>query len=75
MIKMKKIHTRIKRLYGLSTHINQYRFFHPIKRYRPKTFKTEEAAHTWALNHGIKQGEYKLKKAKKNKKFQIVNNI
>ena len=38
---------------------------------RPKTFKTEESANLWALNHGLKPEEYYLKKVKKNKKFQI----
>ncbi len=72
---MRKIHTRVKRSYRLSTHINQYRFFHPINKHRPKTFKTEDAAHAWALNHGIKKGAYSLKRVKRNKKFQIVNKI
>lgn len=26
----------------------------PIKKVRPKSFKTEEAAHTWAKNQGLK---------------------
>jgi len=71
---MKKIHTRRKRKYRLSAHINPYYFFHPNlkNRKRPKTFKTEEAANFWALNHGLKPGEYYLQKVKKNKKFQIV---
>ncbi len=69
---MSKTHTRIKRKYGLSTHLNQYAFFHNRKRYRPKTFKTEEAAHAWALNNGLKPEEYYLKKVKKNRKFEIV---
>ncbi len=71
---MKKIHTRIKRKYGLSTHKNWYYFFHPtlVKRKRPKTFKTEEAANDWASNHGLKPEEYWLKSVKHNKKFQIV---
>lgn len=71
---MKKIHTRIKRKYGLSSHKNWYYFFHPAlaKRKRPKTFKTEETANAWALNHGLKPGQYYLKKVKRNRKFEIV---
>ena len=72
---MKKIHTSIKRKYRLSTHINQYRFFHPLqKKPRPKTFKTEESAHIWASKHNLKKDQYTLKKVKKNKKYQIVMN-
>ena len=70
---MKKVHTRAKRRYRLSTHINRYDFFHPtVKESRPKTFKTEEAAHSWASGNGLKKEQYSLKKAKRNKKFQIV---
>ena len=67
---MKKIHSRIKRKYRLSTHVGQHHFFHPNKRKRPKTFKTEESAHNWAKEHGI--SNYSLKKVKRDKKFQIV---
>ena len=71
---MKKIHTRIKRRLGLSIHKNPYYFFHPtlVKRRRSKSFKTEEAANAWALNHGLKPEDYYLEKVKRNKKFQIV---
>jgi hypothetical protein len=70
---MAKIHTPIKRKYGLATHLGQYRFFHPgVKKNRPRTFKTEEAANKWALEHNLSLEQYYLKKAKRNKKFQIV---
>ena len=71
---MKKIHTRIKRIKGLSTHLRHYRYLHPgIKKpNRPKTFKTEETAKKWASDHGLKLNEYSLNKVKKNKKFQVV---
>lgn len=70
---MRKVHTKAKRKYRLSTHINQYAFFHPVKKKsRPKTFKTEESAHVWASKNGLKSGQYSLKKVKKNKKFQIL---
>ncbi len=71
---MKKIHTQQKRKFGLSTHVSQYEFFHPgLKKHRPKTFKTEDSAHRWALQHALKPGQYSLKKVKHNKKFQIVH--
>lgn len=70
---MAKIHTRAKRKYGLSTKHGHYRYFHRIKKKnRPKTFKAEEYAHAWASKHNLKPEQYYLKKAKKNKKFQIV---
>ena len=67
-----KIHTRKKRRFGLSTHLNHYKFFHSgVKKNRPKTFKTEEAANEWALRNKLKPDEYYLKSVKRNKKFQI----
>ena len=72
---MKKIHTKIKRRLGLSTHKNwYYPYFHPnlVKRRRAKTFNTEEAANAWALKNGLKPEQYSLKNVKKNKKFEIV---
>jgi len=69
---MKKIHSRIKRKFKLSTHVGQHHFFHPSKRKRAKTFKTEQSAHNWAKEHGISKEKYSLKRVKKDKKFQIV---
>lgn len=70
---MKKVHTRIKRKFGLSTHLRHYGFFHPkARKHRPKTFKTEESANRWASEHGLKQEQYYLKKVKHNKKFQVA---
>jgi len=70
---MAKIHTRIKRRYGLSTTQRHYPYFHGIeKKHRPKTFNTEEAANAWALKQGLKPGQYHIKKVKHNKKFQVV---
>lgn len=73
---MNKIHTRIKRKYGLSTHKNQYCFFHPglNEKKRPKTFKSEGAANSWASSHGLNPGQYSLKRVKRDKRFQIVRN-
>jgi len=70
---MAKIHTRIKRRLGLSTHLRHYLHLHPgIKRNRPKTFTTEEGAHTWAAKQNLKPEQYSLKPAKYNKKFMVV---
>jgi len=74
---MKKIHTRMKRKIGLSTHKNPYYLFHStlVQKHRPKSFKTEEAANSWAFNHGLKPEQFYLKKVKHNKKFQVVKYI
>lgn len=71
---MRKVHTRTKRKFGLSTHLRHYKLFHPgvKKPNRPKTFKTEEAANAWALSQGLKPEHYSLKEVKKNKKFRVV---
>ena len=67
---MKKISTRIKRKFRLNSHHNHYHFFHPaIKKNRPRTFGTKEAADAYALAGGIK--DYSLKAVKHNKRFQI----
>ena len=70
---MKKVHTRTKRHYGLSTHLRHHWYFHPFPRSnRPKTFKTEESANAWVAGKGLNAGDYTLKKVKCNKKFQVV---
>ena len=67
---MTKIHTRTKRMFLLSTHLNHYDFFHPkAKQNRPRTFKSEEAAKKWASENKIEN--YTLDKAKKGKRFKI----
>ena len=69
---MTKIHTRTKRMFLLSTHLNHYDFFHPkAKQNRPRTFKSEEAAKKWASENKIEN--YTLDKAKKGKRFRIVS--
>ncbi len=56
---MKKIHTRTKRKYGLSTSFRHKFFFKGVERKpRPKTFNSEEAAHNYAKSNNIK--DYKL---------------
>jgi len=70
---MAKVHTRVKRKFGLSTRFRHDNFFHPtVRKKRPKTFNTEKAANAWALNHGLKPGQYSLKNAKRDKKLRIV---
>jgi hypothetical protein len=69
---MKKVHTRAKRMLGMSTH---RRVGKPkIRKKRPKTFKTEASAKAWAEKIGIK--DYKLVNLKnteaKEKKLKIV---
>jgi hypothetical protein len=71
---MKKIHTKVKRKFGLSSNKNQYKFFHPsAKSNRPKTFVSETMAKAWAKLNSLKEGEYTLKLVKHNKRFQIVS--
>ncbi len=69
---MKKIHTRAKRKFCLTTSLRHYFYFHPkINKVRgARTFKSEESANKWAKENGI--ADYTLKKIKCNKKFQIV---
>jgi len=71
--KMNKIHTKVKRKFGLPTHIRQYRFFHPTDAdHRPKSFASEELAKKWAGDQGLKAGEYSLKRVKRDKRFEVV---
>ena len=73
---MKKIHTRIKRKFGLSTGKNwYYTFFHKnlIEKKRPKTFKTEESAKKWAEAQGLKKFELKnIRIGTKDKKIRVI---
>jgi hypothetical protein len=70
---MAKIHTRVKRRRGLSTHLKHYRNSPSvIKSSRPKTFKTEKSANEWTAKQNLKPEQYSLKPAKHNKKFMVV---
>ncbi len=70
---MKKIHTKVKRKFNLTTNLSQYRFFHPTEKpHRPKSFPSEESANRWAAGQGLKAGEYTLKRVKLNKRFEVV---
>ncbi len=73
---MPKISSKVKRAHKLSTHLNHYYYFHQgiARKKGPRTFKTEEAARAWAEKHGIKKEEYTLKRVKRKRKFQIVEN-
>ena len=56
---MTKIHTRMKRKKGVSSGLRHRYAFSKIKAKKgPKTFKSEEAAKTYADKHGFK--DYKL---------------
>ena len=68
---MGKMHTRAKRKLGLTTsfrHVNRNR---SQGKHGPKTFKTEESAHKWAVEHKLDKSKYTLVPAKKRKKFKI----
>lgn len=68
---MAKIHTRARRALKIGTHKNIYHILHKgINLPRPKTFGSEEAAHNWAKLHKVEH--YTLKKVKRDKRFQIV---
>ena len=60
---MTKIHTREKRKLGLSTsHKHKYVFIKCKAKVKPRSFKTEEAAHAYAKEHGTK--DYTLRNLK-----------
>ena len=72
---MRKVHTRTKRHYKLRTHQSQQEFFHPQEKpHRPKTFKSEEAAHKWAVGLNLNKDQYQLASVKNNKRFAVVVN-
>ena len=67
---MRKLHTRAKRKLGVAAHIGKRSTLSKPKKKRPKTFKTEAVANEWAKKNKI--SKYSLKKVKRDKKFQIV---
>ena len=70
---MVKMHTRIKRKRGLNSHSrHRSRPDSEAKSKRPKTFKTEESAHSWAEKNKLSPAQYTIEKAKKNKRFMAV---
>ena len=69
---VKKIHTRTKRKFGLTSSFGHKNFFSGTTGKRgPKTFKTQEAAKAHAKEKGLKDSEYILVPAKKGKKIKI----
>ena len=69
---MGKIHTKIKRKYGLTTSFRQTKLGAGKKKPGARTFASEEAANKWAKENKI--DSFTLKKVKKDKRFQIVKN-
>jgi hypothetical protein len=67
---MAKMHTRMKRRLGISTH-KRGNIPSLHKKKGPKTFATEERANEYAKEQGITK--FELKSVKKDKRFQIVN--
>jgi len=69
---VKKIHTRTKRKFNLTSSFQHKAFFSgKIKEHRPKTFKTKEGAKEYAKFKGLKEDSYILIPAKKGKKIQV----
>jgi hypothetical protein len=69
---VKKIHTRTKRKFNLTSSFGHKKFFSGYKKpHRPKTFHTTETAKAYAETQGLKDSEYILIPAKKSKKIQI----
>jgi hypothetical protein len=69
---MAKIHTKIKRKYGLTTSFRHKTLGAGKKKTGPRTFISEESAKKWASENKLIDGSYTLKLVKKNKRFQIV---
>ncbi len=67
---MRKMHTRIKRMLGLSH--NRRHSETNEKKNRAKTFSTPEAAKEHASKTGLKEGEYIIEPAKKNRRFRLA---
>ena len=67
---MAKIHTRMKRRLGISTH-KRGTMSKPVKKKGAKTFPSEESANAYATNNDI--NDFKLIKVKKGLRFQIVS--
>lgn len=69
-----KVHTRLKRKYGLTSSQRWTNFFRggKVLKKRDRTFKTLEGAKKWASEKlNLKEGTYNIVPAKLNKKFKI----
>ncbi|MFH0874700.1 MAG: hypothetical protein V1859_02095 [archaeon] len=72
---MRKIHSKTKKTAGLRTHKPHMEILKGLKRKkRDKTYNTEVLAIGHAEKLGLKEGEYKIIPAKKNKKFAVKKN-
>ncbi|MBT6995406.1 hypothetical protein HN865_03010 [Candidatus Woesearchaeota archaeon] len=67
---MVKVHTRMKRRLGISTH-KSGNVSTVAKKKGPKTFPSEDSAKAYAAEQGIK--DFELKKVKKGLRFQIIS--
>jgi hypothetical protein len=69
---MVKIHTRRKRLMGITSLHRKHRYFFtnvtPKKGY--KSFLTKEKAHAWAKEHSVDTAKLVLYELQQGKKFQ-----
>ena len=72
---MGKLHTRAKRKLGLTTSFRHNSPKNLVKKHGPRTFKTEESAHKWAVKNKLEKGKYSLVSVKKRKKFKISYKI
>jgi hypothetical protein len=69
---VKKIHTRTKRKFNLTSSFGHKKYFAGARKKKgTKTFKTKEAAEKYAKEKGLKKQEYVLVPAKKGKKIKI----
>lgn len=69
-----KVHTRLKRKYGLTSSFRHTNFFRggKIPKKGQRTFKTLEGAKKWATSKlNLKEGTYNILPAKRNLKFKI----
>jgi len=70
---MVKTHTRAKRKKGLSPHFRHNKRMDSVKKKkRPKTFSAEQGAKEWAEKNKLKENDYIIEKAKKDKRFKIT---
>ena len=68
---MVKIHTRLKRKFGLTSSFRHTRFFSGVKKKTgAKTFPTNESAVEYAKKQGIT--DYDIVPAKRDKRFKIA---
>jgi hypothetical protein len=69
-----KVHTRLKRKYGLTSSFRHTNFFRggKVPKKGERTFKTLEGAKKWATEtRKLKEGTYNIIPAKRNLKFKI----